>query len=86
MNTDAIEYENSHFIKQEHGKISPNAWYLSQVKDRFGSIIYSLEYERSNPVVNLYRVNYLTQASCYDSGTGNFNPVIQNCVNDNSQD
>ena len=49
-----IEFTIPGFDNQTTASIFPNAWYLSEVYDKYGNKIYSFEYERGNDQVSLY--------------------------------
>jgi YD repeat-containing protein len=55
--TDAIEYSIG-FLDQDVEDWRANSWYLTEVKDRFGNVLYKFNYKRGKFIVQLFN-NYL---------------------------
>ncbi|MBQ6965151.1 MAG: RHS repeat protein [Bacteroidaceae bacterium] len=75
--TNAIEYSIPFFMTGDQHNIASwvaNAWYLSQVQDRFGNILYSFTYERGKFIVQVSRL----YESTYYSGGTSFQFILHN--------
>ncbi|QQV02481.1 MULTISPECIES: RHS repeat domain-containing protein [Chryseobacterium] len=69
----AIEYSISSYNNQSKVYIAPNAWYLSEVIDRFSNILYTFEYERGTDQAQLYtgyKSHSRSRDYCYIGGIG----------------
>ncbi|MCF6347026.1 MAG: hypothetical protein L3J20_01840 [Flavobacteriaceae bacterium] len=55
-NDNNIEYSVP-FFGQFPGRWTADTWYLAEVKNRFGKVIYSFEYERDSYITSFYKYN-----------------------------
>lgn len=65
-NPNAIEYSTNLLQmgdREDMESWHANAWYLTSVEDKFGNLLYSLEYERGKFIVQLHYSKELTRAS-----------------------
>lgn len=68
---DAIEYTTSIWHMTEHEDNETwhaSAWYLTNVKDKYGNKIYTLDYERGHYIIQIYNVYYNDSADEKASG------------------
>ncbi len=83
--TNAIEYSIPFFWAGDQHSIASwvaNAWYLSQVQDRFGNILYSFTYERGKFMVQASRLF----ESTYSSGQASFHFISSNTYSETYYD
>lgn len=63
--TDAIEYSIG-FLDQDREDWRANSWYLTEVKDRFGNVLYKFNYKRGKFIVQLFN-NYIQTVVNYEA-------------------
>ncbi|CAD7807304.1 hypothetical protein CHRY9390_01638 [Chryseobacterium aquaeductus] len=50
--SNSIEFNTSNFYQQ--GKILSTAWYLNEMRDKLGNILFTCSYNRGKPIANFY--------------------------------
>jgi len=72
LTNNSIEYVSrivkdvGYAIMEDERNLPANAWYLSQVKDKDGQLVYEFEYERGKPLTSFYRQNYYKVSTVFD--------------------
>lgn len=70
-NNTSIEYSTNFFSQTEYEGVecwNAITWYLTKVKDRYGNILFTLDYERGKFIAQLY--NFATSSYVYENAKG----------------
>lgn len=73
-NDTAVEYSTNFFGESPGGHWIADSWYITEVKDKLGNIIYTFDYERENYIASFYEsiVDY-SQSIKLDSDSSPYN-------------